>query len=205
VLPEPGRTEAEPQSQRATEKPQAAAKDADADEVFEQSNAEAAQSFRRPQGGTGFSPDGRALTSGGASAIPGAGGGGSAQGTGGMGGMGGGISGAAVAAGDEPPDLAGGAGAGWTTAGGLSLDMVLPRDGQSLTFSKSGGDARLALGLRPRASLETGFGLAWTVVWLVIGLGLIAALARTDALAAIVHRLPPIVTAVRLVWELLLS
>jgi hypothetical protein len=93
---------------------------------------------------------------------------------------------------------------GWTTAGGLSLDMAVPQDGQKLTFSKSGGDARLALGLRPRAALETGFGLAWTVVWIVIGLGLIAALARADALAAVVRRLPPIATAVGLAWYFLL-
>jgi hypothetical protein len=94
--------------------------------------------------------------------------------------------------------------AGWTTAGGLSLDMAVPQDGQKLTFSKSGGDARLALGLRPRAALETGFGVAWTVVWLVIGLGLIAALARTDAMAAILHRLPPVLAAIGLAWYFLL-
>jgi len=104
-------------------------------------------------------------------------------------------------------DVAGAMGqglAGWTTAGGLSLDMAVPQEGQKLTFSKSGGDARLALGLRPRAALETGFGLAWTTVWLVIGLGLIAALARADAFAAVVHRLPPIMTAVGLAWYFLL-
>ncbi len=94
--------------------------------------------------------------------------------------------------------------AGWTTAGGLSLDMAVPQDGRKLTFSKSGGDARLALGLRPHAALETSFGLAWTVAWIAIGLVLIAALARTDALAAVVHRLPPIATAVGLAWYFLL-
>ncbi len=94
--------------------------------------------------------------------------------------------------------------AGWTTAGGLSLDMAVPQDGQKLTFSKSGGDARLTLGLRPRATLETGFGLAWTIVWVLIALGLIAALARSDALAAVIHRLPPIMTAIGLAWYFLL-
>jgi len=92
----------------------------------------------------------------------------------------------------------------WTGAGGLSLDMNLPQEGQKLTFSKSGGDGRLALGLRPRASLEVGFGLAWTVVWLLVALGLIAALGRTDALAAILHRLPLIAVGLGLAWFFLL-
>jgi hypothetical protein len=121
--------------------------------------------------------------------------------------MGGGIAAAQINTGDEPADVASGAGevpAGWTTVGGLSLDIALPRDGQVLTFSKAGGDARLALGLRPRASLETGFGLAWTVVWLLAGLGLIAALGRGSAVAALVRWLPPILLAVGLVWYFLL-
>src|SRR5262245_27609116 len=67
----------------------------------------------------------------------------------------------------------------WTSAGGLSLDINLPQDGRKLTFSKSGGDARLALSVRPRASLEAGFGLLWTVLWLLVALWLIAALGRS--------------------------
>ncbi len=94
--------------------------------------------------------------------------------------------------------------AGWTAAGGLSLPIAIPEEGQTLTFSKSGGDARLALGLRPRASLEAGFSLAWTVVWLLVALGLIAALGRADAFAAVVRRLPPIVAGIGLAWYFLL-
>jgi hypothetical protein len=92
----------------------------------------------------------------------------------------------------------------WTGAGGLSLDMNLPQEGQKLTFSKSGGDGRLALGLRPRASLEAGFGLAWTVVWVLVALGLIAAFGRADALAALLHRLPLIAVGLGLAWYFLL-
>jgi hypothetical protein len=94
--------------------------------------------------------------------------------------------------------------AGWTAAGGLSLDVAVPQEGQKLTFSKSGGDARLALGVRPRASLEVGFGLGWAIVWTLVGLGLIAALGRADALAALVHRLPLLVIGVGLAWYFLL-
>jgi len=112
------------------------------------------------------------------------------------------------AAGDSPAegiwlDL-GMEGPGWTGAGGLSLDVNLPQEGQKLTFSKSGGDCRLALGLRPRASLEGGFGLAWTVVWLLVALGLIAALGRADALVLILHRLPLIAVGLGLAWYFLL-
>jgi hypothetical protein len=124
-----------------------------------------------------------------------------------MGGMGGGIAAGPMAAGDQAADVGGGEGealAGWTSAGGLSLDMALPREGQALTFSKSGGDARLALGMRPRASLETGFGLAWTAVWLLVGLGLIAALSRGNAFAALLRWLPPIMLGVGLAWYFLL-
>jgi hypothetical protein len=123
-----------------------------------------------------------------------------AGGGGGMGGMGIDVQAGTAIAGDP---MAQGL-PGWTTAGGLSLDIAVPQDGQKLTFSKSGGDARLALGLRPRAALETGFGLVWTIAWIVIGLALVAALARTDAVAAVVHRLPPIATAVGLAWYFLL-
>jgi len=203
---EPGQTEGERQSQQLAGKRQAAARDADADEVFEQSNAEAAQNFQRPKRPAGFSPDGRLMTKGGAPANIGGPGGAPVSGQG-MGGMGGGMAAGPVAAGDEPADVGGGPGeapAGWTTAGGLSLDMALPRDGQALTFSKSGGDARLALGLRPRASLETGFGLGWTVVWLLAGLGLIAALGRGNTFTALVHWLPPIMLGVGLAWYFLL-
>jgi hypothetical protein len=92
----------------------------------------------------------------------------------------------------------------WTAAGGLSLDIAVPQEGQKLTFSKSGGDARLALGLMPRASLEVGFGLGWAIVWSLVGLGLIAALGRADAMAALRRRVPFLAIAVGLAWYFLL-
>ena len=92
----------------------------------------------------------------------------------------------------------------WTAVGGLSLDITVPQEGQKLTFSKSGGDARLALGVRPRASLEVGFGLVWAIVWSLVGLGLIATLGRADALAALVRRLPLLAIGVGLAWYFLL-
>jgi hypothetical protein len=92
----------------------------------------------------------------------------------------------------------------WKSAGGLSLAIDIPQDGQRLTFSKSGGDARLALGIRPAASLEFGLGLGWAAVWLCVAVGFIAALRRTDALAALGRWLPPLAIGVGLLWYFLL-
>ena len=73
-----------------------------------------------------------------------------------------------------------------------------------MTFSKSGGDARLALGIRPTASLEVGFGLGWAAVWLCVAVGLIAALRRADAVAAVRRKLPLLAIGVGLLWYFLL-
>lgn len=67
-------------------------------------------------------------------------------------------------------------GTGWKQTGGLSLDMPLPTGGQKFVFAKSGGDAKLALLVRPRRALSLSLGLVWTlfcaalaVVWLASG------------------------------------
>lgn len=59
-------------------------------------------------------------------------------------------------------------GAGWKQSGGLSLDMALPTSGQRLVFGKSGGDARLALTLRPRRALSLSIGVVWTLCCLAL-------------------------------------
>lgn len=122
-----------------------------------------------------------------------------------MGGGGGGFAGAPEGAGDENEalhgDTDGVVSAGdWTQAGGLSLAIAIPATGQKLTFSKPGGDAKLALGFRPRASLEAILGLVWTAVWLVVALGLIAALGQADAFAKIRRWLPITLALGGLVW-----
>ena len=91
-----------------------------------------------------------------------------------------------------------------TRVAGLSLRIDLPEAGQKLTFSKIGGDPLLTLGLRPRASLEAGFGLVWCVVWLVLGLGLASTLTRGSVFARLLHHTPLVLIAVGLVWYFLL-
>ncbi len=59
-------------------------------------------------------------------------------------------------------------GTGWKQSGGLSLDMALPTSGQRLVFGKSGGDARLALTLRPRRALSLSLGVVWTLCCLAL-------------------------------------
>jgi hypothetical protein len=97
-----------------------------------------------------------------------------------------------------------GALAGWARAGGLSLEIDLPESGQKLTFSKVGGDPILTLGLRPKRSLEAGFGLAWFVVWVALALGVVNLLRRGGGFARLWPHAPIVLVAAGLVWFVLL-
>lgn len=55
---------------------------------------------------------------------------------------------------------------GWTQAGGLSLPIAIPREGNVLRFSRASGTPRLALSVRPVESSTLGLGWLWSVVWL---------------------------------------
>lgn len=58
----------------------------------------------------------------------------------------------------------------WTAVGGLSLNIDLPGKENELLFSKVAGAPKLALKLRSRDVVQTGFGLAWLIVWSAVGL-----------------------------------
>jgi hypothetical protein len=94
--------------------------------------------------------------------------------------------------------------AGSVRPGGLSLEIAIPQAGQKLTFSKPGGGAKLALGLRPQTSIETGVGLIWFVVWGLVALGLIAALGRADAMAVLSRQTALGLSLIGLAWYFLL-
>src|SRR5690606_36552218 len=65
--------------------------------------------------------------------------------------------------------------------GGLSLPIDLPKEGQSLTFTKLGGDPRLALQVRPRETASAVVHWAWAIIVLAAGAWLLHHLAhRTD-------------------------
>jgi len=82
-----------------------------------------------------------------------------------------------------------------TPPSGLSLGFDLPADGKQLVFSKVGGDARLALAVRPRESIRWGLNLTWSVLWLLIGAAFITA-ANSQAMGSRVRRQLPVVMAV---------
>ena len=90
----------------------------------------------------------------------------------------------------QMPNAGGGGLAAWTQAGGLSLGFELPTTGQKLVFSKAGGDPKLALGLRPQESIRFGLSLAWTLVWLAVGLGVVIAVHSGTTLARLARRAP---------------
>lgn len=112
-------------------------------------------------------------------------------GAGGMGGMGGGMAGADA---DEVVGFTA-PWAGWTQAGGLSLPIELPIAGQKLVYTKTGGDPKLSLIVRPKSALRFGLGLVWTVLCIGGALALAAAVRGRNA-GAMVTRV--------VAWSLLL-
>ena len=78
----------------------------------------------------------------------------------------------------------------WTQAGGLSLEFVLPASGKKLVFTKAGGDPKLALAVRPQESIRWGLNLVWTVIWLAIGLGVMAAVRSASVVSRLSQQLP---------------
>ena len=87
---------------------------------------------------------------------------------------------------------------------GLSLPLDLAEQGEKLTFFKSGGDARLAVGVRPGETWQFGGGLLWLIVWLLIGGTLALAFARQARAAALARLLAKAGIALGLVWFFLL-
>ncbi len=87
----------------------------------------------------------------------------------------------------------GGGSPAWTQAGGLSLGFELPMTGQKLVFTKTGGDPKLALGLRPQESVRWGLSLVWAIVWLTVGLGVVIVVRSGSALSGLARHGPLIV------------
>ncbi|WP_417385274.1 hypothetical protein [Gimesia sp.] len=68
--------------------------------------------------------------------------------------------------------------AGWTQAGGISLEFDIPLQGHKLEFTKISGQPRLALDVRPDNTLQFGSALLWTVFWIAILIALFWGLPR---------------------------
>ncbi len=78
----------------------------------------------------------------------------------------------------------------WRQAGGLSLDINLPASGHKLVFTKAGGDPKLALAIRPQASIRWGISLVWSAVWVLIGITVLVTLRSASGLNRLIHQLP---------------
>jgi hypothetical protein len=75
----------------------------------------------------------------------------------------------------------------WTKVGGLSLPIDIPTGDQSVSFSRVGGEAKLALQIRSRELVDTGVGMVWTLVWLGIAATLIVTFSRVSTARELVH------------------
>ena len=104
----------------------------------------------------------------------------------------------------QMPNGGGSGSPAWTQAGGLSLGFELPLTGQKLVFTKAGGDPKLALGLRPQESVRFGLNLAWTLVWLAVGLGVALAVSSGAAITGLARRVPLVVAVIGVLGFVLL-
>lgn len=78
----------------------------------------------------------------------------------------------------------------WRQAGGLSLDIELPKSGRKLVFTKVGGDPKLALAVRPQESMRWGIGVLWSAIWIVFGVSVLATLRHPSAVHRLLSQLP---------------
>tara|TARA_R110002074_G_scaffold46455_1_gene119821 strand:- start:88 stop:984 length:897 start_codon:yes stop_codon:yes gene_type:complete len=95
--------------------------------------------------------------------------------------------------------------AGWTQAGGISLQFEIPLQGHKLEFTKISGQPRLALDVRSDTSLEFGSALIWTVVWIAILAALIWGLPRVVRSEAAQKRLGITLVVIGLIGWLFLA
>tara|TARA_R110002072_G_scaffold284587_1_gene449020 strand:- start:42968 stop:51175 length:8208 start_codon:yes stop_codon:yes gene_type:complete len=75
----------------------------------------------------------------------------------------------------------------WTKVGGLSLPIDIPTSEQSVSFSRVGGEAKLALQIRSRELVDTGVGFVWTIVWLGMAATLIVTFSRVSTARELVR------------------
>ncbi|MGE3315779.1 MAG: hypothetical protein AB7O26_11755, partial [Planctomycetaceae bacterium] len=96
--------------------------------------------------------------------------------------------------------------AGKIKAGSLSLkvQIPIPPDSRKIVLSKPGGSPRLSVAVRPKASLVTGLSYLWTLAWMLLAVGIIAAFGATSASPAWRRHLPKFAVVLGLIASLLL-
>ena len=69
----------------------------------------------------------------------------------------------------------------WSSSGGLSVAMDLPKNSQTLSFSKVGGNPELTLSVQPAETTRMLWGIGWCVVSVIAGLWLVSRFIRANA------------------------
>jgi hypothetical protein len=80
--------------------------------------------------------------------------------------------------------------------GGLSLGFDLPTTGRKLVFTKTGGDPKLALSVRPQESIRWGLTLVWTIVCIGLGAAVALAVRGKSATARLTRQFPIAIAAI---------
>lgn len=78
----------------------------------------------------------------------------------------------------------------WKQPGGLSLDIQLPKTGRKLVFTKTGGDPKLALIVRPQQSSQMGMKYLWSLLWLFLAVLTFWTLQKPDGISGLMNQLP---------------
>lgn len=74
--------------------------------------------------------------------------------------------------------------------GGLSLSVELAKSGRPLIFTKTGGDPKLALAIRPASTSQFALRLLWSLVWIVLFFGIYYTLGRPEWKRTFLTNLP---------------
>ena len=82
---------------------------------------------------------------------------------------------------------------------GLSIGITLPTSGRKLVFSKSGGDPKLTLAIRPQESVRRGLSLAWSAVWLLVAASVLFILNQASGIRRLLYLLPVVVALMGLI------
>ncbi len=87
----------------------------------------------------------------------------------------------------------------WSSAGGLSIQMELPKNAKTLSFSKVGGNPALTLNVQAAETNRWLWGLGWCVVSLIVGLWILKAFRKAETNRAFIRVLANLAIIIGLV------
>jgi hypothetical protein len=86
----------------------------------------------------------------------------------------------------------------------LKVDLPIPPGARKLVLSKPGGSPRLSVAVRPQTSMVTGLSYIWTLAWLLLAAGIVAAFGLAKSNPANRRHIPKFAAAVGLIAAILL-